>query len=718
MAETSISPVLNPVLTFQMEPRPQVPIGGGKKSSNIVRSRLQKQREWLVEKCREVFRQRESYPAFAGKIHLYASMFDDSLAPSYTPHDLFNLGIGCRLVAPFTQGYLMEATLDQVPNLAERINEAKTIGLSVDISRVEDLGAFDRTAMLRGYQLDDMWESSHEGDEGKLFTIWLVPFQSVTARDELLDAFENLSAEGVLKPVFPILQQIDHTALDERDESPAPILARNQTSIARALRTYQNTGYARATVAIQHKEDLETLTTSGTIFRIDPMKRLFSKTQTESKNLGPPVPDVSDEPIVAVIDGGLTSRSYRSAEAWVARPFIGKSQADGEHGNKVSSLIVHGHQWNPTLSLPHLNCRIGTVRAIPNSSTSPNINIERLPDYLEGVASAHPETHIWNMSANVTEPEEDVDLVSVLGDSMSKLARSLNILPVISIGNVSQGNLDRLCAPADCEAALVVGGRLAEEDGNPGDRAPYCLQGPGPDGMLKPDLSSFSTVRLIGNVVDCGSSYAAPLVSVLAAHTFANLKEPTPDIVRALLINASEQGAHDAALGWGTPYWTNLPWNCAPGSVTLVWRAFLKPGIAYYWNDIPIPPELIIDDKLKGVASLTGVLKPITSPYGGPNYFITRLQTALQYQDNKGEWDNLLGSMKESSLPEPDARERYAKWHPVRRMRRDFSKSTGLGFSGTKLRLYSRVYTRDLFQFGIKSQSDLDARRKLSSHSL
>ena len=214
---------------------------------------------------------------------------------------------------------------------------------------------------------------------------------------------------------------------------------------------------------------------------------------------------------------------------------------------------------------------------------------------------------------------------------------------------------------------------------------------------------------MIGGVTACGSSYATPLVSSLAAHTFANLKEPSPDLVRALLINLAEQEGHKPRLGWGTPYQGHLPWNCSPGTVTLAWKAALKPGTAYYWSDIPIPGELTRGGKLFGQASLTGILNPLVSPFGGPNYFASRLETSLQYMNGRGEWASLLGSMRESSAPEQDARRELAKWQPVRRTRRDFTKKGGLGFSGNQMRLYGRVYTRDLYQFGINHHSQLDS---------
>jgi hypothetical protein len=405
--------------------------------------------------------------------------------------------------------------------------------------------------------------------------------------------------------------------------------------------------------------------------------------------------------VVAVIDGGLHAQSYKPAEAWRAPPLFADSHADRQHGNEVSSLAIHAHAWNNNRELPSINCRIGTVQAVPNSRGSATFNESELVEYLELVAKAHPDTRVWNISANqnglVTDPEE----VSALGHELALLARKYNLLPVISVGNAGAGNSRRLSPPADCEAAIVVGGREADADGNPSQACSVCLQGPGPDGMLKPDLAWFSNLRMLGGVTKTGSSYATPLVSSLAAHTFDALRDPTPDLVKALLINAAELEEHDPALGWGTPYNGLMPWACAPGSVTLAWRAWLEPGAAYYWNDIPIPPELVRNGKLYGKARLTAVLNPLVSPFGGANYFSSRLETSLQYLDRPdGKWISLIGSMKESTIAESAARSDLKKWQPVRCHSADFSKGQGKHFGGNSFRLYARIYTRDLYQFG------------------
>jgi hypothetical protein len=222
--------------------------------------------------------------------------------------------------------------------------------------------------------------------------------------------------------------------------------------------------------------------------------------------------------------------------------------------------------------------------------------------------------------------------------------------------------------------------------------------------MLKPDLSWFSQLRAIGGGIQTGSSFPTPLVSSLAAHAFANLREASPDLVKALLINAGERHEHDPKLGWGSPYRGYLPWTCEPGSVTLAWRAQLEPGSQYYWSDIPIPPEIVRDGRLHGRVSLTAILRPLVSPLGGANYFASRLETSIRRQW-KRTWHSIAGSMMESTLREQDAREELKKWQPIRRHYADFSTGSGLPFSGQHLQLYARIYLRDLYQFGWQHHS-------------
>ena len=371
-------------------------------------------------------------------------------------------------------------------------------------------------------------------------------------------------------------------------------------------------------------------------------------------------------------------------------------------------MVIYGFAWNNNLHLPQLVCRVGTAQAVAKPGSDGGADLSSLVIYLREIARAYPETKVWNLSFNQTAPELDPDVISYLGHEIRGIAREYDILPVISVGNKGPKNPDgKLCGPADCEAAITVGGRKFDAKGKPAGLCDVSLTGPGPDGMFKPDLSWFSKLRMIGGSSHRGSSYSTPLVASLAAHTFAKLKDPSPDLVKALLINRAEREAHCSSHGWGTPYDGQVPWQCDPGTVTMVWRAQLLPGYAYYWRDIPIPPEMIKDGKLFGTANLTAILDPLVSETGGPNYFSTRLQVALQYTKAAGVVGNLLGSMKEDIEAELTARADLAKWCPVRSHRRDFTKRGGLTFSGAAFQLHARVFARDLFQYDLSAQGEL-----------
>jgi len=328
-----------------------------------------------------------------------------------------------------------------------------------------------------------------------------------------------------------------------------------------------------------------------------------------------------------------------------------------------------------------------------------------LLDMLAGIAVRHRNTRIWNLSFNVTERDEPADFISDLGHQIAIIARASGVLPVISIGNVTRDN-HLLLPPADCEAALTVGGRVPTKAGSPGKHCIKCCEGPGPEGMLKPELSWFSPVKAVGEANMIGSSFPAALTSVLAAHTFENLREPTPDLVKALLINKAERDSHDSKIGWGTPYDGTAPWACAPGSVTMVWQSALEPSLEYYWDGITIPDEMIDNNTLVGGAKLTAVLQPLVSPFAGPNYFATRIEVALQYRSPTSKWENLLGTLRESSLAEIEARNDLKKWQPIRHHAKGRFKRQ---LSGGTFRLRARLYIRDLYQPGLPRRDVLPA---------
>ncbi|MGN9498030.1 S8 family peptidase [Pseudomonas syringae pv. aptata] len=689
-------PLVNPVLRFMREPSPATVKGGGKSAKSIVGARLVTQQEKLSKDVLQIAT--EQKVVHSGMTHIIAKMFDDSHAPSWTPNDIFGQDSGCRIVAPAHEGYLIEISNDKFSSLATNIKKGKTVNEKVDISRVSEVGLFNSKEALRNNDVSLLWKETQKTPSGGYFNIWLLPFTSLNSRRSVCESLLEIHKKYSLN--FGDVEFYPSTP-EKRTQKQV-----DQDQLDLVISEYLKTGYAIASVRLISESALTALVASGSIYRVDPVTAV-SLVASPGSGVEPAPPiAINSLPTVLVVDGGVNAASYNHLHTSKINVLVNDAHADIKHGNQVASLICQAHSWNNNRSLPPLNCRFISAQAIAKRGALSSPSLHQLVAYLKTVAKETSEhTKVWNMSFNQEKPSLSKTEVSYLGHEISKIARTFDILPIISIGNVAKLGDRTLCPPADCEAALTVSGRVAKADGTPGPACKDSLKGPAAAGMIKPDLSWFSTLRMIGGVIETGTSFSTPLVSSLAAHTFNNLKHPTPDLVRALLINTAELHGHDNGLGWGTP-WTSdsLPWMCEEGSVTLAWTAKIKPGFSYYWNDIPIPPDMIENNKLTGTIALTAIIKPIVSNLTGPNYFSTRLQVALQGTTRTGKTENLLGSMKEHKEKELTAREDLAKWSPIRRHIKLFS-SKILG--KPTARIHARIFARDLYQFQMSHHSEL-----------
>lgn len=702
MATNPPRPLLNPVLRFTKEPRPESITGRGKSAAGIRTERLATQRVRLSEAAATMLAEAPHRPHFAGHAVAYASMFEDSLAPTWTPSDLFQPAHGARLITPYRQGYLVEFDLRALDRFSAFVRNFGTVRDEVDISRVQTIRLYDKSDVLDERSLDELWDQAIEQDGGRAFFVWLTPFRNGEAAEHLLQQFAGLQHEAFV-PTTPLLPGLANAADEVGDRALAHAFrAVPADRVGRALRNYRLQRRARTSVTVRSREALAVLVASGTVVRMDPVTPIRVTDPGVGREPDRPLPEnLQNAPIVGVVDGGLNARSYFPAEAWRAPPLVSGAAAEVMHGNRVTSLIVQGHDWNNNLTLPHLTCRIGTAAAIAKHGY-PSPNQEDLVDYLDAVIGSHPETKVWNLSFNLDLACAH-DHVSYLGHALAELARRHEVLLVNSIGNE---RASRLKPPADCEAALTVGGRLHTDAGTPGPKCPVSLSGPGPCGMLKPDVSHFSHVRALGGEVIAGSSFATALTSPLAAHTMERLRQPSPDLVRALLIHSADGGVFDPALGFGTPDLVTLPWECQPGTVTLQWEAELRDRASYYW-ELPIPPALLQNGRLRGKGRLTAILDPhpLVDEFAGPNYFSARINTAVQYPRGDG-FTNLLGSMDTDRVRESVARAVDHKWCTVRHHHKDFS-ARGHQVDGNTLRIYARVYTRDHFLYGYSSADEV-----------
>ncbi|HFT6763667.1 TPA: S8 family serine peptidase [Klebsiella aerogenes] len=689
--------ILNPILSFLAEPTPKAVTGGGKNAAGIEWSRLDAQQKILAENLKSI-QQDKDLVDHSGKIHLLVKMFDDSLAPSWTPNDLFETNASTRIVTPAYNGFLVETSKDKIPEIIKRITTANTDKIKVDVSRLKNIKGFDKKEVLRNKSEEEVY--GEETKAGKQFNVWVLPFHDSKARVSVADELELLVDDGVL--TFGE-SSFDNIFSNQSNKN-------NNRSFAKKLGNYLASGHLSFTTVIRSKEDFKRLISSGAIYRIEPVKSITTKSLPPGNGAEPSPKLINKEnaPVVVIVDGGCSAQSYVPLNVMNIQPLVDNLSADLKHGNRVTSIVCQGSAWNNNLALPQLECKFVSVQAISKQGTTSQPTTEQFVNYLRDVAEkTKGVSSVWNLSFNEISPSDSDDEISYLGHEINTIAREFSILPVISIGNVSHENSSKLCPPADCEAALTISGRQSNQTGGVDSACSVSLRGPAPGGMKKPELSWFSKLRMIGGDIAVGTSFSAPLISSIAAHTFKNIKKATPDLVKALLINKSEGIEHDLKIGWGTPWHENnsMPWLCEDGSVTLAWNSKLKAGSSYYWNDIPLPPEMIVNGKVRGEITLTAILKPVVSELAGDNYFSTRLQCALQHVSADGKAKNLLGSMKESTQKEVDSRQELAKWSPIRHHARSFS---GVAVDSDKIRLYARIFTRDLYQFGYSTHHELD----------
>lgn len=699
---TEVRPVLNPVLSFKRDPRSAGVTGRSAEESQVVIARLADQRIKLANQILGL--ENQITRLHANKLMVAVKMFDDSLAPTYEPESIFRESLGSELIAPIEGGYLAQVDQRALKKLLKIVREGATTDVRVTVSRIEGITIPTDADALRGRTVQSLWEHAIHEDRGRVFTLWLAPYRESMARSEVatqIGKFEKDLDIYTLADLVSITREQGSNA-DQLQIQSSP----SSGSVIRAIREYRQNPFTRMQFVARDPSALTRLVSSGAVFRIEPVRALKAADIPSAPDPERPVPDEQWQPIVGVVDGGMFAQMYAPMVAWRAPSLVADVVANRKHGNRVGSLVVHGSAWNTHLELPSLVCRIGVAQAIAKDDAG-SATRTAFRSYLHSVvARHHGDTKVWNFSFNESVNGADRLEMSELGHEIHKIAREFNILPVISIGNVDQHNNRRLNPPSDCEAALTVGGRI-HEDSLPGAACVVCLPGPGPEGLMKPEVSWFSTLRGLGGNLETGSSYATAIVSAVAAHTFHQLKAPTPDLVKALLINTADGSEHNNRLGWGSPCLKSpTPWECPDGSVTLIWTSSLRAGLWHYWEDIPIPQELITGDKLKGTVALTAILRPKVSELGSANYFSTRLQVALQYTKPNGKMDNLAGSMKESTDREAQARAEHAKWNPIRHHATTIAR--GRAFSGRTLRVCARVYGRDLYQFGISGNAEIE----------
>lgn len=399
MSDITSNPVINPLLSLISMPERVGISGGGKDEKDIKRNRLTSQRNELTQNLEQI-KSSSNNRSVDGIVTIVITMFEDSYRPTLVPKDLLRNQRGANLIAPFKGGYLAELYISAIDNLISTIqNENRSVPVLVDITRVKKIELLNEKHVLgRKIPSEIFNQSINVPNEDREFLIWFVPHINVSTRAKSLQQMGELLN----------LNQISLAHMVEGRETSNVVTTIGEESAYLISHTseYSNP-MARLVpflykVGLRQSEQISVLAGSGKVIRIEPISSLIISESDFSEGADSSGPTLVSQPVVAVVDGGRTARSYELTEAWKQAPeLVHTSVADTKHGNEVTSLVVHGHQLNNHLELPELYCRSGNVQVLHNQNypgRSPRP--EAIIKHLENAIINNPTTKVWNFSLN------------------------------------------------------------------------------------------------------------------------------------------------------------------------------------------------------------------------------------------------------------------------------------------------------------------------------
>lgn len=440
------------------------------------------------------------------------------------------------------------------------------------------------------------------------------------------------------------------------------------------------------------------------------------------------LPVMSMPPTVAVFDTGV-SDSASAIKGWVQSKdvYILPPDTNYEHGTAVASLVSGAVHFNPSHPwIPSNQSLVHDVVALDSAGSL----LTDLEVRLTEAVKKRPDIKIWNLSLGASPcKEQEFSEFSILLDELSD---KYGILFVVAAGNyldlprrvwpVTSVYDDRVSSPGESIRSLTVGSITHIHNNDSlsveGTPAPYSRRGPGPLFTPKPDIchvgggvhlpwnagATSLSVLTPNNVLSSsfGTSFAAPLVSTMAAHTWNALTQnstmqPDPALVKALLIHSAQLASPDynsverRYFGAGRPDGILSAMYDSDDSFTLVFKADLVPSLRWRKAPYPIPNSLLHEGKFRGEIVITSVYTPPLDPSAGSEY--VRANVELSFGVLNG--DRIQGKVpmegdKGQNGYETAQIEHGGKWAPVKVHRKQFPQ----GVEGSQWALQANLTLR------------------------
>lgn len=397
---------------------------------------------------------------------------------------------------------------------------------------------------------------------------------------------------------------------------------------------------------------------------------------------------LSNEPSVAVLDGGLPSQH-------VLGPYISNYFKSDDTAADVASYLDHG--LGVTSALLFGPVEPGEEAQRPYSYVDHYRVLDELSDgedpyelyrtlgHVEEVLLSR-QYQFMNLSLGPDRPIEDDD-VHAWTAVIDTLLSDGETLLTVAVGNNGERDqalgFNRVQVPADCVNALSVG--ASNRTDKNWSRAPYSARGPGRNpGRRKPDVVAFGGspkeyfhVAVPGVRPELsatmGTSFASPYVLRTAVGIRAVLGEAVvPLTVKALIVHAAESPELEASadpldIGWGrVPQDINDIIMCGDGVARIIYQGVLRPG-KFLRAPVPLPPVQLqgnvqlhatfcyaspVDVQDTGAYTKAGLSvtfrphagkkKPGKEPAPKSFFSTTEFRTEQEQRDDLGKWETVL----------------------------------------------------------------------------
>ncbi|MED7665525.1 S8 family peptidase [Blautia wexlerae] len=413
------------------------------------------------------------------------------------------------------------------------------------------------------------------------------------------------------------------------------------------------------------------------LFSIEPMPKYKVSLDCLKSDNNIPIKKPDDEKMyitIGILDNGIANIPHLSPwmemDRWSPYP---KTSINPTHGTFVSGIALYGDECEGKIWVDHKGLKIFDAAVFPDVTKEGLDEDELIANIKDVIRLYHEKVKIWNLSISITREVIDTKF-SDFAIALDSIQDEYNVLICKSAGNCENFTVSRpkgrIHEGADSVRSLVVGS-VAHKKGKydyaeVNDPSPFSRVGPGPEYIIKPEVSHYGGNAGIdpkGRVVTSGvksfskegelaqgvgTSFSTPRITALAAGLQQELNEDfDPLLLKALIIHSASYPEDMSVpitertkqVGFGIPKSVPEIIYNSPYEATLILRDNLAKGDKIDIMEFPMPDCLIRDGFYTGQIIATLVYDPILDPSQGIEYCQSNLDVKFGSYDAKVERD-------------------------------------------------------------------------------